>query len=477
MTDREYVRVNVTSLTSTPRYNEYGEQYAEVDMQLPSNLINSDNIASARMMMTKAKVSMARIPACTAPVTWDGEGTTYLKTPYKVMTYPGQIMEGTGAIAMGEEHYPLEGDFGYFNWSNIKYQHLTVAAQHVNEYIDSVYDPLEKEAARGYHEFTSLSDFMYQLSQAVQYNLLDNAYIQSQSTHLFLTPGFTRFHVNADNTISLRVTAFPPMGATSAQNGYHLVPLPFNNCLSYRYKDINGVSPNTRGNGYIVLTKRGSDFQVDLRPDPYLICVNEALYNKLHTLPFIKKVNSDNAGNRYGNWDEPYMYILDTRQCNVDIQQELTHWYRSDSDSVQGATLTYHFNCSDAVSLVDVNSIVFALDGVNFTSQILPVNISRTNKSDSQLTTLPAITFYFPVWSRPSDSTTDLIIKEDNFTNGGPLTIDPSLLKQRTMRFKLYYVTSNGDLHEMLIPKENTLNLQVCFEITRIEDTVSTMMV
>lgn len=468
MTDREYVRVNVTSLTSTPRYNEAGERYAEMDMQLPSNLIGSDNISSARMMITKAKLSMAGIPAFSCPVTRVSEDNK-LETPYKIITIPVRTIDAfypNGKIKFLNE--PSDKEY-FANRTDLKKEIIKVFPSRVHEFDDSQQASLlANELLRGYHNFNSISDFLTTISAHLQSCLFNNQknWGPSQSKY---SPGFIDFILNSNNTISLQCVPYS-IPYTGVDLG---TPTPYNSHLAFTTS--NGHNAGTYSELPILTTLNGSDLK-KVKPVGYFFACNEALQQKLFTLPWLKY----HPSHPVGDWDlkeDGDLYILDTTVATMSLSQNpgLDYTNLGDGAIIGSKILTYSFPESDAISLADLNAIVLTLDGANFTNQILPVNMNEQNLADAQTTTIPVITFYFPVWSQPTDTNTDLIIKEDNFTNGGPLTIDPQLLKQRLLRFKFSFITNTGQMRDMFIPKNNLITLQVCFELTRSEETTSMM--
>ena len=70
MTDVKYTRVNVSSNTSVPRFNEFNERYGEIDLQLPSNLIsNIEKVKSVEMAVMKMAVPLSELPVVSLPLT------------------------------------------------------------------------------------------------------------------------------------------------------------------------------------------------------------------------------------------------------------------------------------------------------------------------------------------------------------------------------------------------------------------------
>lgn len=438
MTESEYVRVNVTSATAVQRDDGYGNVLAEVDMQLPTNLLNSaDEVESARMAVMKMQVPLTDLPAVTVPVTgWSRNPVTGVYTvdlPMKVLIVPYDILRGETTI------------------SDTCWIHDGVYPRPVTLYTNTVYNetmggvnPGQYEYRRGYHEFPTMQKFMQLFSFFVRVAL--GASFNFDDIHFvgnFKQVAEPRFQVHSDNTISLRVT-----GVSTG----NLVPYGYNsgNRGTFLMFDDGNHSPNTF--------------------HPYYIAANEELRNALPTLPWVRCqlpswVNS-------GDWDDSqYMYILETSAAEISREvgnYEFTRAYgTSDPTLFKGTVIDYHFAESDAITNVDINSIVLCMNGVAFNQQVYPVNYSVTTARQAQTGTIPIIEVYYPLWQRPSDKTGMLIIKNETFSDAAPIKINPSLLRERNIKFKLMCITSRGVMKEMSIPKNLPFTFQIAFELTR----------
>ena len=428
-------RVNVTSATSTPRYDAYGERIAEVDMELPANLVNAKGVSEARMAVTKLKTSLCNIPACSVPVTYVSENI--LRTRFKVLAVPVKSMGGIDNSVY--QFFPLTEFPAYFKRGmDLTYNHILVAPEHIN---DPVYpDEAKVEAQRKYHNFSRISDFLNVFSDAVTKNILANH--KGHTPGEPDCPGYIKFCVGSDNTITLQL---------DTRNTTEIA-LPFSGGLRYT----TGSNPGTTFTASV--TRLGSDYQF-LPTAFYLIGVNKELRDKLPTLPWKRFSNRS----EFGNWDERHIYFLDTNIANLSLAAPETIWFRG-SQSAKGVELLYHFPESDAITISDVSSIILCMNGADFNNQVLPVNITAGNTHAAQTTSVPIIDFYFPLWSRPSDMTTEFIVRQDNFSVIAPTVISPSLLRERSIKFKLYYVTGKGDMREMTIPSSSVLAFQLCIE-------------
>ncbi len=442
MIESSYYRINVTSATATPRYNGYGEKYAEVEMMLPQNLVQERDITAARMTVTKMKVSLAELPVCSVPVTYYSR--TSLRTPFKVMSVPVKGVTSTGGIVFytdTEEDLPP-----YFvSRSRLIYDSVFTGPEHLYDAVHP--DEAKFEVERGYHNYGTLSQFLNDISNTIQRNIHSNRRLNPTPD----PPGAYRLEVQTDNTINLFVNPYVTSGTVQLP-----LPIPYYDDFSFTLGDtIYGANLS-----YISATQASPNHP----PSPFLIGVNEDLKNSLHTLPWIRY----RAGNAFGNWDEEFIYFLDTRQSNLYPSQNDKGWqYSVDFTSTTpriGLNLNYHFVGSDAVSVSNINSIALILDGVDVRNQVMPINLTQ-DRHAGQVTTVPIIELYYPLCTKPSDLTTDLIIKNDQVSNTGPIKIDPQILKERSMRFKLVYITNAGNMRDMMIPGGSSISFQLCIEV------------
>lgn len=424
-------RVNVTSATSVPRYDAYGERIAEVEMQLPANIVNAANVTEARMAVTKLKTSLANIPACSVPVSYVSD--LILRTPFKVLCVPIKGPRGIDR-SLFEFFRPSESPEYFKRADELSYSHILVPPEHATDPV--LPDEAKAEAQRGYHNFEHITDFLNVFSNTVWQNISSNYAEAGRPSN----PGNLKFNVNSDNTITLQLDT----------RETEQMPLPYNSGLMYYSNEEKHV---------VAVTRTGSNWDF-LPTDFYLIGVNKELRDKLPTLPWKRYSNRE----EFGNWNEKYIYFLNTDIANLSVLEQETLWYRGPNQSYKGVELKFTFAESDAVTISDVSSLILCMNGADFNNQVLPVNISASTIHAAQTTSVPIIDFYFPLWSRPSDMTTDFIVRQDEFSVIAPTNISPSLLRERSIRFKLYYVTTKGDMREMTMPSSSVLAFQLCIE-------------
>lgn len=122
--------------------------------------------------------------------------------------------------------------------------------------------------------------------------------------------------------------------------------------------------------------------------------------------------------------------------------------------------LTFTWPNLPVVIMSPIQSIVLVMDGVKVNNQIQPINMRQPGGS-SLTTTIPIIENYYSTASSLRDLHDELVIIKDNFTNAPVIRVDPSFGSERTMRFRLQYITKDGNLHHLYIPNNGIFSLQI----------------
>lgn len=508
---KEYYRVNVTSATSTPNYTEDGKRKAEIDMQLPENLISLSNqgrITDVKMAVMKMNLPLSEVPTTYANITnilkfteeIDGQpyDTYTVVTDLQIGIIPGEIINNEiylgGDIGLtNRAEQQIEDSRRFFKKfpleSDPSYGELMAPAEVSFPLLDQLSLPESQlpvhvsklmETRKIY--FDNINQFLRTISVP-----LKNRYAQAVKTGTI--PNQARetciwFDVNQDNTISLH---FIPSGISSGfPSGDHFLSTIFS------------VLTNPTLKFFPVLNESHSpDTTVGIwKNQPFMIAVNERLKNMLPTLPWIKIQNTkevifcDNYGtsaihpltdNKHrgiffgSTWWGKSIYVLDSSQATLTISSTrkivsvFDEQHPAHSNYIELPELVYTFPCSDAVSISFVSSFILTMNGVTFNQEVLPVNykskVGLTN--GSTLTgTIPIIENYVPLSTKPSDLKTNMILSRVDFSNAAPISVSASVLKERNIKFKFFYITDEGDMEEMIIPDDTAATFQICFEIT-----------
>lgn len=177
--------------------------------------------------------------------------------------------------------------------------------------------------------------------------------------------------------------------------------------------------------------------------------------------------------------EDDYYYVLDAAgirfersgiktstisYCEEEWEDTLTeddprHWVQM---TTAGYDLTYTWPNLPTVLISPIQSIVLLMEGVNVNQQVQPINIALPGGS-SLTSAIPVIENYYSGATTIRDLHDELVVSKDAFANTPTFTVDPSISTERTIRFRLCYITKDGRLHHLYIPPTGIFTLQVTF--------------
>lgn len=211
----------------------------------------------------------------------------------------------------------------------------------------------------------------------------------------------------------------------------------------------------------------------------YNIICNDYMKNLLNFLPWLSPIHTSSlSDSRYipmvdGTTYSGVFYVLDSvaAKCTLtkDIGQYRRDWISTTTPTesvraagVSGTTATYRWENIPTILLSPVSSVVLLMDGIGVNPQILPINI-RQRQGSSLTTTVPVVENYFPLTTTLRDLHDDLILRKENFANTALFSIPPSGITERTLRFRVGFVTKDGQLFDLYIPPTGVFTLQLTF--------------
>lgn len=449
MSEVEYVRVNVNSAVAPPVLDSEGNTKGEVELQLPSNLISAaDNVVRARMGVMKMQIPLGALPSTSAKVD-SRYGPFSVRLKCKVIPCPWNVLQW--------ENYSSIEEHGIFTVCRvIRAQNFIVSRNDISKYSDY-------EVEKGYHYFKNMKEFLDSFSEAICESIIANLTPESD---LQLGDLRISFDLNTDNTISLNWGVLGYDGAFPAgfRDPTFYTDHRIKECFYYNPEYPNAVP-------VLAHEKEGGDFYIGVNYDVVQI---------LPTLPWLKVPRP--AEMPETQWDEPYIYCLDTRYANLSTHRDEYHIIRNTNTPALPVYVNYlasryefHFTESDAITNTDISAIVLTMSGADFSQQVYPVNYSVSNTSSALTTTVPIIEVYYPLWVKPSDKSTDLIVSKEDFNNAAPIVINPNLFKERVIKYKLHYINANGEMKEMLLPPGSPFQIQIVFELLKERATFAPM--
>ena len=446
MTEPIYFRTVITTNTSTPSYNEYGERRCEVNMQLPANLIaRADDVVKCDMSVMKMTLPMETLRVASVPLS------------AKVNSYTNYLHEFITALPLQCGANQWQGYLEKITEPNIILSTNPIAgvqpAITASHYLEQA-NAATVELERGYHDFRTLEDICSFLSESF------TKCLRSATTSGLNVNYKPRVYlgIRSDNTVYMDIYNFDA----------DKVVLPAHTSW------FNFKSGNTRGTTQVVYSDTAKTPNPSYKTQQFMFLVTEGIRNLCHTLPWIK-VNASMLSSLYSITLSSYfstrdLYLLDTRQGKLSLGSEYS--IQVYDESTTPATLTFQHFCrpvtidfveSDAVSWTQISAFTLTMEGASCTQEVFPINIVSQNAS--QITSFPIINVYLPLKSRPSDNKTDMIVAKDVFSSAAPISVDPQVLKERNLTFKLFYIMSNGERRQVYIPGNRPFFFELCFAI------------
>ena len=466
MTEQVYKRVNITSAADVPRKREDGERYVEMSMDLPTNLIpNTADVKSVRMKVMKANIPLNRLPFCTMKTLNDGDEPVIPDDPRKTLRLGGKIGVTPDVVDAYGRYTHYDPDTAVVPWQQpVRPMTALKVLPHKTDFsVEGKDEAWRTETRNGYHDFYRFAELLESI----------NAALGEQLSEAFdITYGFfprMKFELNENGTITLRVTAratttFLPDGYPNQDEIYQ---------QSDRWICSEGLTIMKAENIHDAWWNQDA-----LVYSPCSVFANEILKNALSSLPWIESPVSEPIWKPGGVGDSEKVFLLDTRKAKLTIgPKHVLHIHQYTGSAVDEPykvievhDLCYNFMESYAATCRDVSAIALLLRNVSFPKQVFPVNIGK-DLNLSQVTTVPIVDlFYLTDTEHLNLDKTPLVSEIEDFTNSGPITMDPGCLEIRNMVWKVYYITKNGDMRELVMTAEDSFTLQVMFEIFFVRD-------
>lgn len=147
-----------------------------------------------------------------------------------------------------------------------------------------------------------------------------------------------------------------------------------------------------------------------------------------------------------------------------------------------GMWMYFDFHFFNPISLTPFTSIIIYSQDLPINSQVhgfvssfrqyrnLPQitfdNSTTQVTSSAQISTLPILDVFYPLLSSENDLQDVLIISKDVVSTAGPIKLNTKSLTQfRNFSFNIGYIAKDGTLHNLLIPENANLSIQLTFII------------
>lgn len=117
------------------------------------------------------------------------------------------------------------------------------------------------------------------------------------------------------------------------------------------------------------------------------------------------------------------------------------------------------------VVMSPIQSFVLTLQGVQVRQEYQPINRVEGNAS-SLTSSFPVIENYYTLASTLAELHDELVIIKDSFNDQPLYSLPTTAGESRVLKFTLYYITKDGRLHKLFIPKKGIFAIQLTFGIT-----------
>lgn len=127
--------------------------------------------------------------------------------------------------------------------------------------------------------------------------------------------------------------------------------------------------------------------------------------------------------------------------------------------------LTFTWNNLPMVVMSPIQSIVLTLSGVTLSQEICPINIQNIGGS-SLTSTVPVVENYYSLAQTLRDLHDELVVVKDDFNDKATYTLAATSGQERVLHLSAKYITKDGTLHQIYIPKNGVYSIQLTFGIT-----------
>ena len=117
------------------------------------------------------------------------------------------------------------------------------------------------------------------------------------------------------------------------------------------------------------------------------------------------------------------------------------------------------------VVMSPIQSIVLTLSGVTLSQEICPINIQNIGGS-SLTSTVPVVENYYSLAQTLRDLHDELVVVKDDFNDKATYTLAATSGQERVLHLSAKYITKDGTLHQIYIPKNGVYSIQLTFGIT-----------
>lgn len=467
MSDRDYIKVNssIRTASSLPVQNALGDYEARIELRLPENMIDpSKKVKEVKLQLSKMKVSLDKLPISSIPIDRIESGNRII-TKGRLVLWPFKISRRGVEPQTFRSGQPFDATISGRNFiTTDKIVEVEVPDGQLPPSSNSLYyNEISKTRV---YDFDTPEEVCNFLSYAHDVCLSRMYKFCSYNTKMAMGNNDFKIYLDTATDLNSYAVLFGAPVSKSIFSSYDSAS--FYNIPVYN----RGFQPSN-----------WDPTAMYMEAYPYSIVVNKYIKQLLPFLPWREYDSSMlRGGNRIGNIDEggsyedgwklmnfgdSTMFVLDMENCVVNVH-DLVRTNRGDYNNgtreqfTQSSIIEYTFSNIVTTQISPVQSIVVMIEGMNVITQKHPINI--TSYQGSSLTTsVPILELYYPVPTSLASLHDELLIVKENFENAATTSVSVDSLKERTLIFSIGYITKNGELKKLYIPKEGTYAIQLTF--------------
>lgn len=161
-------------------------------------------------------------------------------------------------------------------------------------------------------------------------------------------------------------------------------------------------------------------------------------------------------------WSHEYYFARCTTTFDSHEETTKDHIEVIEPKYVGNLRLNFTWNNLPIVVMSPIASIVLTLEGMQVTQEYQPVNITQPTGS-SLVSTIPVIENFYSLAQTLRDLHDELVVTKDQFEDCALYTMPNVSGQERVIKFSAKYITKDGKLHQIYIPKNGVFLLQLTF--------------
>lgn len=472
MTDRcSYYLINTgISLASNANRlntNDEGDVEAVCELEIPNNLIpNSsgfNNVETVELEATKLQLSLKNIPIAQIPIdTRKTNNRNYIST-CELDVWPFSITESKQLkpSSLSDSAFPFY--------------------QHSGTYTMNLMIPTTKAGC----EYKNGSLYIRDIStiEEMLQNAIENA-MTLASTDDSTTPPTVHLNSALKPKVSFSSDNFSISYDTAQFNGSGggVIPVLWNQSYIEHYaippqlkQNLDSTEPPPpkrpyRYNVQLSSTNVPSFTLLEgLESEVFNIVGNDVLYKTFSFLPWIK-INVEEIEGLTSNLyphitleENKYFYILNCETAKLNISSPETV-YTANGNLVGNLCLSYVWENLPLTTMSPLSSIVLTIDGIDIISQRQPINPIDCG-AGTITQQFPILENYYVMAQSFSQLHDELYVVKDAFDINIKFRTKVTAGQQRYIRLSAKYLTKDGFLHNLFIPKNGNFSVQLGYRI------------